>query len=208
MSAANNNPLGITILAAGSSRRLGRPKQLLKAGGATLLGHAVQAALGCGSLPVVVVLGAHHQAILPLLQGLPVQICINPYWHQGMASSVRSGLQFLVAQKPALQQALLMVCDQPFVTKKHLLFMLAAQKSTGKGIVASSYGGKMGTSALFSRQYFEALLQLEGDTGAKGLLIQYQDDVAAVDFAGGAFDIDTPQDYKKLTEQWGERHDS
>jgi molybdenum cofactor cytidylyltransferase len=101
-----------------------------------------------------------------------------------------------------------MVCDQPFVTKKHLLCVIAAQKNTAKGIVASSYGGKLGTPALFSRAYFEQLLQLKGDTGARGLLLDFEDDVAAVDFAEGAFDIDTPLDYEKLLEQWGERHDS
>lgn len=200
----NPQNCAIIVLAAGASRRLGQPKQLLPLGSTTLLGHTIQVALQSGCQPVVVVAGAYEEAVKKILQNPGITVLQNAGWHEGMASSVRIGLQFLVAQKPALQQALLMVCDQPFVTKKHLLCMLATQKSSGKGIVASSYGGKMGTPALFSRQYFEALLQLEGDTGARGLLIQYQDDVAAVDFAGGALDIDTPQDYEKLIEQWGE----
>lgn len=198
----------IIVLAAGASRRLGQPKQLLPLGSTTLLGHTISVALQSGCQPVVVVAGAHEEAVKKILEKPGITVLQNAGWHEGMASSVRMGLQFLTTHYPQVLRVVLMVCDQPFVNKKHLLCLADTHQSTGKGIVASSYGGKMGTPALFSNSYFDELLKLTGDTGARNLLIRFKTDVATVNFAEGDIDIDTPEDYKKILEQWSEGHDS
>jgi molybdenum cofactor cytidylyltransferase len=198
----------IVVLAAGASRRLGQSKQLLPLGHTTLIHHTVQLAISSGCHLVVVVAGQQQQAVEAALQGLPIRLLHNAGWQEGMASSVRLGLQHLRAHFPLVQKVIFMVCDQPFVNKKHLVCLIGAQQSSGKGIVASAYAGKLGTPALFTAAYFDALLQLRGDTGARILLQQYAHDIAEVPFARGAIDIDTMEDYNELLYQWKQAYDS
>lgn len=192
------NHCGIVILAAGQSQRMGSPKQLLTYHDATLLEHAVNTALSTQLQPVVVVLGANFDALLPVLAGKNVTIVKNDGWEEGMASSLRVGLQQLQQLAPQHDGIIFMVCDQPFVTKSLLDCLITTQQSTGKAATASSYAGKLGTPALFHQTMWPQLQQLQGDTGARKLLMANPDEVAAVPFEAGATDIDTKEDYERL----------
>src|SRR5437588_10860570 len=107
--------IGIVILAAGASTRMGTPKQLLRYAGQTLLRRAAETALASQGRPVVVVLGAGSERCRPELEGLPVRIVENPGWEQGMSASLRIGIEaLLVGAEEALEAVIFMLCAQPF----------------------------------------------------------------------------------------------
>ena len=171
------------ILAAGASRRLGEPKQLVRLGAETLLERAVRVAVDAGCGPVIVVLGAASAAILANSMLAPAQIVLNPSWEEGMASSVRAGLGAL---PPGTRAALLLTCDQPAVTAEHLRCLATEAPQEP---VASAYAGRHGVPAYFPSSAFKELLQLTGDQGARRLLAAGR----ALDLPLGEVDVDTPE---------------
>jgi molybdenum cofactor cytidylyltransferase len=189
---------GIVILAGGQSSRLGSPKQLLSYQNNTLLRHAVRAALGVQCNAVLVVTGANDADMVPELNDLPIHVVHNPLWQEGMASTLRKGLETMRVMHPEIEGIILMVCDQPFVTKSHLLCLIEEHQKSGKAVTASAYGGKAGTPAFFHCSYFDKLIELKGDKGARALIASYPEDVSTVDFEKGAIDIDTKEDYEQL----------
>jgi len=187
------------ILAAGASRRLGQPKQLLQFGAETLLERALRLAKEGGASPVLAVLGAHFAAIcasIPFNNAIPV---FNERWAQGISSSIQAGLQALDAGTSDAAGALVMSCDQPRLTAGHLRALIqtfAAQ--TSPAIVASSYAGVQGVPAVFPRSVFPGLLALTGDKGARALLAKPPCRVIALPFDGGEVDIDLPSDLAQI----------
>ena len=186
----------IIILAAGSSSRLGTPKQNLVYQGKTLLQRAVQAGLDSTCNTVIVVLGANADSIRPTIKDSRVRIIYNQDWEEGMASSIRISISQIQLLEPKTTSVILMLCDQPFVDAS-LLDQLIQKKSL-KGIVASSYNGITGAPVLFDAAYFDELLLLKGQEGAKKLLLKYPEDIDTVSFPLGSIDIDTIEDYEKL----------
>ncbi|WP_306601288.1 nucleotidyltransferase family protein [Geothrix sp. 21YS21S-2] len=176
--------LPAVILAAGASRRLGRPKQLERYQGESLLRRAVAAAGACG--PVVVVTGCRAEEIEGELRGLAVRVVHNPGWEEGMASSIREGVRAL---GEGAEGALFLVCDQPAVDAVLVGRLLARWRGAP---VACAYGGVRGIPAILPARAFPQLLALAGDTGARGLL--QGDDVVEVPFPEGAWDVDEPGD--------------
>ncbi len=181
------------VLAAGSSSRLGSPKQLVRIGGKTLLARAVEAALGSGCRHTWVVLGSGGEELEPGLAGLPVRILDNPQWHEGMGSSVRLAAQ-RIAHRPDPPDAILfLTCDQPGVTSESLDRLLRAA-SGPPSIVAASYAGTVGVPALFKRAHYPELARLSGARGAKPLLQKHADQVVGVRLPEAEADVDTPDD--------------
>lgn len=193
--------IAVVVLAAGASTRMGTPKQLLSHEGQSLLRRAADVALNSICRPVVVVVGAHAEMLRRELNDLPVQVVENGKWSEGMSSSIRAGVEALEGDdEPAggPEAVVLMLCDQPFVTSELLNQLVAAYRSGRAPIVASEYGGNCGVPALFSRPMFEELITLGGAEGARHLIARHADEVTAVPFARGTFDIDTPADYARL----------
>jgi len=189
---------GIIILAAGSSSRLGQPKQLLQFKGESLLQHTIMQALNVPDAAVAVVTGAANEAVTEDISQFHVNVFYNPYWEQGMGSSIAAGLKNLLLIHPEITHCIITVCDQPQVTDTVFLALIAAQQNTGKGIVASWYSDTAGVPALFAQKYFEELLGLSGNEGAKKFFNKYTDDSTTVPFKDGATDIDTVDDYNEL----------
>lgn len=183
---------GIIILAAGGSSRLGKPKQLLLYRGKPLIENIIEAATAVSESFTVVVTGA-----VPMQ--LSVHSCYNDEWSSGMASSIRKGLNELLKMQPQTAACIITVCDQPFITADVLSSLIAHHEKEGMDIVVSGYAGTVGTPALFSRKYFDELLQLQGDEGAKKVIRKYANDVFILPFPGGETDIDTEADYHRLT---------
>lgn len=189
---------GVVILAAGSSSRLGEPKQLLRHDGRSLLQKSIDAAISSDADPVIVVLGANAEQISAEINKLNVRVIINSTWEEGMASSVRVGLNELLFNSPSAEAVILMVCDQPYISSELINELIHTQKQTGKAIVSCNYGEATGPPALFHRSVFNELMQLKGDVGARKIIRHHQDDVATVVFEKGKFDIDTRDDYTAL----------
>ncbi len=189
---------GIIILAAGASSRMGRPKQLLVYQQQSLLQRAIKAAVAVPNTCVVVVVGAHQSSIIPKLANESVTVVYNADWQHGMVSSVSAGVKFLIATNLEVQNALLMLCDQPFVDTALLQNLINTKQTSGRPIVASAYQNTIGAPVLFDQSYFDELMALQGQEGAKKLLNKYKSEVISIPFEQGAIDIDTPEDYKRL----------
>jgi molybdenum cofactor cytidylyltransferase len=188
---------GLIILAAGNSSRMGEPKQLLPFEGKTFLQCTIDAALGSKATSKVVVLGADKDEIKKSFRADSIPVIHNPEWEKGMASTMQKGLQYLTKFKK-LDQVILVLCDQPFVHSGILDSLIDLQESTGKGIVACKYADTLGVPALFTQQYFEEMMGLKNSEGAKKVIYNHLNDVAELDFAKGAVDIDTYEEYEEL----------
>ncbi|MBC3541597.1 NTP transferase domain-containing protein [Rufibacter sediminis] len=190
--------IGIILLAAGSSSRLGHAKQQVYFQGQTLLQRALHAAVASQGNPVIVVLGANAEAILPQVETTPAEIVLNEAWAEGMASSIRAGLTHLQKTASACTAALFMLCDQPYVTADLLNQLIQAHGAEDQHMVACAYEDTLGAPVLFPRKFFPALLQLQGQEGAKKLLSRFPEEVISIPFPAGAIDIDTPADVAAL----------
>ena len=186
--------LSILIIAAGSSSRLGKPKQLVIFQEKTLIERTVETALQV-SENVAVVLGANDELISPFLQKYPIKILHNSIWVEGMASSIRLGVESLGNQA---DKVLLLLCDQPFVSVDLLQEMIQIQHKIQSPIVACEYAGALGVPMLFDRTIFPELLALKGDKGARAFLHKYPNQISIVSFEKGIFDVDTEEDLLQL----------
>lgn len=178
------------ILAAGASSRLGEPKQMVRWHGMTLLERSVAVAKEAGLDPVIVVLGASAARVSEVCDLRQAWVVVNPRWSEGMASSVRAGME-LAENFPKVDGAVLLTCDMPLVGAAHLRALVDA----GEAVVGSGYAGRVGVPAFFARRRFQELLTLAGDTGARALL---RGSAAVALAEDTAHDVDTPEDVARL----------
>lgn len=190
--------IGIIILAAGASTRLGTPKQLLPYRGQSLLRHTTKVAIASGCRPIVVVLGAQAERLEAEVQQLPVHVVENNHWADGMSSSIQTGLMVLQSIHPPVKAVVILLCDQPFVSASLVHQLIEVHHRMGKPIVASEYGNTVGVPALFSHVLFPVLMTLPADRGAKYVIQRRAQAVARVPFPLGVIDIDTPSDYEQF----------
>lgn len=184
--------IAAVILAAGASRRIGRPKLLLTYQGVPLLRRAVDAAAAAGCAQILVVLGADRYRYRPLLEGTPAREVYNKDYSEGMSSSLRAGIHAIAARSDA---AIVMLADQPRIDAQILRRLIATYRASGRRIVASQYGPVTGAPTLFDRALFLELLLLEGDQGARAVVDTHPGEVAVVEIppVAGA-DVDVPED--------------
>lgn len=192
--------IGVIVLAAGSSSRLGQPKQLVPFQGKTLLQKAVDLMESFHFGTQMVVLGANHLQIEPYIHTSAARLIVNQKWSEGIASSIRLGVATTLKQNPQTEHLLLLLCDQPFVSSQLIDAMLARHQNEKKEITASYYQEEAGVPVIFAKPMFSQLLHLQGDQGAKKLLKQYAEKVALVAFDMGHIDVDTPDDCQQLTQ--------
>ena len=180
------------ILAAGASKRLGQPKQLIEIHGEPLLHRVARIALQACD-PVLVVLGFEGDRLQAALGDLHVQCVRNLDWVEGMASSLRAAVSAMPQEARA---AIFLVCDQPALDQALLERMIRLHQEHPGRRIACGYSGIRGIPALLLCQDFGALLQLRGDRGAKNLLAS--EDVLEIPFPGGEQDLDLPEDLVRL----------
>jgi molybdenum cofactor cytidylyltransferase len=190
--------VGAVILAAGGSSRFGRPKQLVKFRGRTLIEEIVAAAKEAECHPIIVVTGSDSEKIAATIGDQSVVTVENRQWQQGIGSSIRAGVRHLTDLAPTTEALVVLLCDQPFVTGEIVHQLVARWRATLQPIVASKYSGTLGTPALFDRSCFGELLDLDNAHGAKPIIFSKPDRVAELPFAEGAIDVDTPSDYEAL----------
>lgn len=196
----NGPSTALIILAAGSSTRMGKPKQLLMYGSRTFLRHAAEVAVASVCRPILIVLGAYASQLQGEIDDLPVRSVTNEQWTDGMGSSIQVGVRALKTYDRAdsAEALVLMLCDQPYVRAAVINDLVTAYQANDKGIIASEYGGTLGVPALFGREYFAELATMSGAAGAKHLIAAHACDVVPVPFSKGISDIDTQEDYRQL----------
>ena len=190
----------IIILAAGASTRMGKPKLLLTYGSHSFVRHAAAVAAASICRPILVVLGAYANQLVTEIDNLPVWPVINERWADGMGSSIQVGVEALnrYDRVENIKAVVLMLCDQPYVTTDVINDLVTVYHSSGKGIIASEYGGTLGVPALFGREYVAELATMSGAAGAKHIIAAHASDVVPVPFPKGVTDIDTAEDYRQL----------
>ena len=182
------------ILAAGFSRRLGRPKQWVRLGELTLLERALQTALAAELHPIFLV--SRRELEDPQTSsGQGYRTVLNEAAEEGLASSVRAGITAAVQEEVA--GAVLMTCDQVLLTATHLQALSACPDA----VMGSCYGGRKGVPAYFPSAYFPRLLELRGDAGARELLR----DQPCVQAEELLLDLDTEADVAEAATLFGDQ---
>lgn len=188
------------LLAAGASTRMGQPKQLMTWKGRSLIQHAINTILESEvAEKLIVVLGANQSLIVPELEDLEVEIVINPDWEEGMGSTIRCGLQYLLENKSEDWAGIgISLVDQPLVSARHFQILYQEWHQNEHPIAAAHYNQILGVPAIFERSLFPKLLALKGPAGARKILMQHQEKILPIDLPEAQFDLDTPNDYRKL----------
>jgi CTP:molybdopterin cytidylyltransferase MocA len=199
----NKLKIGLLLLAAGESSRMGMPKQLLVHQHEPLIRHVIEELLVL-ELPLAVVLGARSAMIKAVISDFPIEIVVNDKWKAGMGSSLKAGLHCLEEKYPDLEGVLCCVVDQPFLTHKLLneyLKVLNTLADKRDGLIAARYQNKtVGVPALLGANYIKEIYKEDDHIGARKLLRQYADRVLTIDFPLGDFDLDNQQDWMKFRE--------
>lgn len=192
----------ILLLAAGSSTRMGQPKQLLPWGGQTLIEHQIQTLLKTGN-PVSVVLGSNSNLIIPVIEKYSVNIFINTDWESGMGSSISFGISQIIQKFPDANGVLITLLDQPLITTSYFQKMPGAYLPGSQQILVSrSASGWTGVPVLFDRCYFKDLTELSNDEGAKKIVKRHEESVNFLEGGELLEDMDTIQTYQQLLEKY------
>lgn len=193
-----NIKIGIIILAAGSSNRLGYPKQLVEFNGDPLLQHIIDVAESLEFDTNILVLGAKAEEIENKIDRKNFEVVFNENWEEGMGTSIRKGINEALKPGNELEYIVILLADQPFVTKEKIQELTRVQMDTNKQATFSEYAGDVGVPAIFSREIFSDLKFLKGDQGAKKLISNKSFHYGTVKFEDGNFDVDTIADVELL----------
>jgi molybdenum cofactor cytidylyltransferase len=187
--------LSAILLAAGESKRMGEPKQLMPLGSSTVVEQAIDNLLNSAVDEIIVVLGYRAEEITKTIAAKPVKIIVNPNYQQGMSTSIIAGLILVDHQAQAVMLAL---GDQPLVDSHTINRLIDEFHNHDKGIAVPTYQGRRGHPIIFAIKYKLKLLELEGDIGGREIIKQHPDDVleVAVDSESVIADIDTRDDYQ------------
>ncbi len=189
--------ISAVVLAAGTSSRLGRPKQLLPLQAKPLTQHVIDAAIAAGLDEVVVVLGYAAEEVKAVLQlPPPARVVLNPDYETGQASSLRAGLRAL---GPTVNAAVILLADQPEIKADVIRSVVETYEESGGPVVRASYGGKAGHPVLFDRRLWPEVEAVEGDRGARDLLGAHPEWIVAVEVEGEPpRDVDDWDDYERI----------
>lgn len=203
--ARREGPIFGVILAAGSSSRLGRAKQLLPLGNRPVLAHTVANALGSSLDGVIVVLGHAADTIRAQIEFGPATVAINERYAEGQSTSLHVGV---AALPPDAIAALFILGDQPLIGPAVHEALIAAYRRTGAPIVQPSYDGQRGNPVLLARKLFPELLQVTGDQGARNVIRAHAAEVVAIPIPGTTptDDLDTEDDYQRLLARYAALH--
>lgn len=189
--------MAIVLLAAGSSSRMGSPKQLIDFQGKKLIQIVLERLLACRCFPTIAVLGANARNIAPYCEYHGLSVIQNPNWQTGMASSIRCGLEFVETMFPDVAHIMLALVDQPMVEAEHYHALVEASERSPDKVIAAYYAGQPGAPMVFPRRHFAMLSRLTGDRGA-GAAVRGMDagEVELVPLPEAAVDWDFWKDVK------------
>ncbi len=187
------------ILAAGESRRMGQPKLLLPFGKRTIIESVVQSVVSSKVDGTLVVLGSEREKIEKKVKNFSVRSVYNPDCRKGMLSSVLCGLRALPDETRAV---VVVLGDQPSVSKQTINRIIDEYQNTKKGIVLPVYNKERGHPVLIDMKYREEIEALSADVGLRGTVYSHPEDILEVEVDTPSIhqDIDDEADYKKELE--------
>jgi molybdenum cofactor cytidylyltransferase len=188
--------IGAIVLAAGLSRRMGKPKLLLSLNEKPLFRYPLELAIRNGLSPICLIGGQHIEIFQMGTADLSgIEYVANPDYEKGMSSSLKMGIEKL---KDRTDAALICLADQPFVPDLVIKSIIAESKK-GARIVRPHYQGTAGHPILIDKSLYHEFLQLEGDQGGKAITKKYKNDTSILFFEEESWgmDIDTPENYQK-----------
>lgn len=197
--------VAIVILAAGTSSRLGRPKQTLRLAGKPLAAHVASVAKASDADRIVAVLGGAADETQAALEHLVDEFVTNPAYDQGQGTSISAGVRYIDATSALLgttDAVVFLLADQPGIDPAAINSVIA-QWQAGKGIVMTQYRDRPGHPVLFDRAYWRELSELTADAGGRVVIAKHPDDVGfAVIDSLSPMDVDTDADWRMLQEMW------
>lgn len=185
-------------MAAGESRRMGKPKLLLPWKKTTIIEEVVDAYLKSTLSELIVVVGENKESIKEVLKSKPVRIVENLLYRQGMSTSICAGV---LAASIEAEGYCIGLGDQPLITTKAIDLLITFFLKDRTGIAVLSHQGKRGHPVIFSAAFRDALSSLDGDLGGRTIIEKHPSEVRYVEAGSKAVfvDIDTPEDYDKLS---------
>ena len=184
------------ILAAGLSRRMGSPKQLLQLGDKSILQHVVDAAQESRLGDIVLVLGHEHELISAGLSLSRTRVVINPDFANGQSTSIKQGVATV---GPEATGAVVMLGDQPTISSEVIDRLIAEFEATGSDVVQPIYGDEISHPVLLARSLFPEIMLIDGDEGARKVVAEHKANRRLVPISGTAPpDVDDADDYQRL----------
>ena len=193
--------IGAVILAAGMSKRMGKPKLLLPVNGEPILYYSISLALQQKLNPIVVIAGKYMKNIEKVIVGNEhVTYLYNPDYESGMASSLKLGIEALSGQVDAV---MIFLGDQPFVPNEVAQTLIKEYENTkdkGVRIVRPRYRGELGHPILFDGSLLEHFKHIKGDEGGRSIISKHKKHLEIIDFSEfyWGIDVDTPEDYERV----------
>jgi molybdenum cofactor cytidylyltransferase len=182
------------VLAAGGSKRLGRPKQLLDWCGDSYIGKTIKTAQSSGLDPIFVITGAYQEEIQNEITGLDVESVFNPNWEEGQSSSMRLGAE---AAGKIKQPFIYLLCDHPQIPETLIQMIVEASEDPAFDVVGTKVMGKVVPPTLFKPNCINDIMALEGDIGAKSVMQKHPIKFIQWEDEGLLLDCDTEDDYIK-----------
>lgn len=194
-----SNKIAVIILAAGNSNRMGKIKQLLEWEDKTIIEKIIKLSLSLKTKDVFVVLGSNYKKIYDVINKYNITIIKNNSWENGIGSSISTGIKKVMGYYNSLDGILIILGDQPLISKKYLKKMIHVFFKKKPDIVSSKYKKSFGVPAIFSNSIFQSLTNLNKDFGAKKLMeIHLKSMIILKPDQEILYDIDTEKDYRDI----------
>lgn len=191
--------ISILVLAAGGASRFGSSKQLLKWKNSNLLKHTLETAISSNACNVSLVLGANYDSILKEIDSNFASVFRNEAWQKGLGNSIAFGVKSVNKVISNVDGVLILLADQPLIKTSYLNNLIDKFECNKEQIIASTYiNKKFGVPVIFDACYFNELMKLNDDDGAKTILKKYKSKVTTINQGSRFDDIDTIEDYKRL----------
>jgi molybdenum cofactor cytidylyltransferase len=190
------NTIAGVVLAAGSSKRMGRDKLLLDLGGESVLRRVAKLALAAELHPVIVVLGPEPSRVRTELRGLAVTALENPEHEEGIHTSLAAGVRSLPPECPAV---VALLADMPFVTGAMVRTLVGGYREQRPPLVVSRYGSVRAPPTLFDRSLFP---ELAAGKRGRDVARRHLDRGLVVDWpAEELTDLDVEADYERALDR-------
>jgi molybdenum cofactor cytidylyltransferase len=199
--------IGAVILAAGESKRMGFPKQLIEICGEKIIRIVVKKVLNVGFGDIVVVLGHMAGDIARYIDDMiGIKIIVNPRYREGMSTSLIEGIKNL---RQDIEAFMVILGDQPFVSKETMEKIIETYYGMERKplMVVPTYRGLRGNPVLISSRIAKEIMSLRGDIGARALMERYKAYISYIEIQdpGVVLDIDTKEDLEKALKTFKER---